>query len=138
MIATDEMARVAERWFPVERGPVLVIGNAGSIFTRHLASLWRSFGIDARLLTRRWHGERTVGDGIPVVVATDREGPVRSAAYQWLEWGISQFESRLVAIQGERYTAAMGSETCYRPFVSPAIGDAMGLAHVVRTMRPQF
>src|SRR5262245_42065165 len=115
MIATDDSVGVAGRWFPAERGPVLVIGNAGSVFTRHLASLWRSFGIDARLLTRRWYGERTVGDRVPVVVATDREGRVRGAAYHWLEWGISQFESRLVAIQRERYASAMGSETSYRP-----------------------
>ena len=32
----------------------------------------------------------------------------------------------------------MGSETSYRPFLSPSLPDAIGIAHFVRKMRPQF
>src|SRR5262245_37443710 len=100
--------RAAGRWFPPERGPVLVIGNAGSLFTRRLVSLWKSIGIDARLATRRWNGDRIVDDSIPVLVATDTESRRRKIAYDLLERGIEKIESRVISWQRQRYATAMG------------------------------
>jgi len=125
-------------WFPPERGPVLVVGNAGSVFTRHLAGLWRSMGLDARILTRRWHGERTIADGIPVVVATDTESSARRAAYDRIERVARPIEGRIIRWQAARYARAMGSETSYRPTVSPALADAFGIARAVRQLQPQL
>jgi glycosyltransferase involved in cell wall biosynthesis len=138
MSATEEEFRAAGRLFPPERGPVFVVGNAASVFTRHLASLWRSIGIDARLVTRRWDGDRVVAGDVPVLVATDTESTARRRIGHWVERAVSPFEARLAVLQKERYARAMGSETSYRPFVSPWLADAVSISALVRAMRPQF
>ena len=124
-------------WFPPEQGPVLVIGNPSSVFTRHLAALWRSMGIDARLLTRRWQGERAI-DNIPILVATDYESSRRARAYELVERWADKVERRVLSAQRDRYRRAMGSETSYRPVVSPSLADALGIAHAVGEISPQF
>ena len=125
-------------WFPPNRGPVLVIGNAGSVFPRHLAALWRSMGLDARIVTRRWTGERELPGGIPVIAAEDAESARQRALYAGIERAAWFIESRLTSWQGDRYRRAMGSETTYRPYLSPWIADALSISRVVRAMRPQF
>src|SRR6185369_1942150 len=125
-------------WFPPSKGPVVVIGNPGSVFPRHLVALWRSMGIDARIVTRRWEGGRQLADGTPVIVAEDHESRIRRETYRSVERAVWQVESRLVARQRERYARAMGSETSYRPFVSPWIADALGISRAVARIRPQF
>jgi len=125
-------------WFPPERGPVLVVGNADSVFTRHLAALWRSMGLDARILTRRWHDDRNLANGIPVVVAKDTESTTRRAAYACIEQLARPIEDGVMRWQAERYARAMGSETTYRPMVSPALADAFGIARAAEQLRPQL
>src|SRR5580765_7176651 len=125
-------------WFPPERGPVLVVGNADSVFTRHLAALWRSMGLDARILTRRWHDDRNLANGIPVVVAKDTESTTRRAAYACVEQLARPIEDGVMRWQAERYARAMGSETTYRPMVSPALADAFGIARAAKQLRPQL
>jgi glycosyltransferase involved in cell wall biosynthesis len=124
--------------FPPDRGPVAIIGNAGSVFPRHLAALWRSMGIDARIVTRRWHGDRVLADGTRVHVATDSESPRRQSAYGWIERIAEAIERPIAAAQRRRYRQAMGSESSYQPYVSPSIADAAGIARIIRTLRPQF
>ena len=126
------------RWFPPQRGPVLLIGNPGNLFPQHLAALWRSMGLDARILTRRPYGGPVHLAGVPVTVTSETEGRSLGRACGWIERVAWLFESRLVAAQQDRYRRAMGSETSYRPYVSPWLADAAALSHVVRKMRPQF
>lgn len=133
---TAEPADVAQ-WFPPEQGPVLVIGNPSSVFTRHLATLWRSMGVDARLLTRRWRGARTIDD-IPILVATDYESSRRARTYELVEHWVSKVERRVLSAQRDRYRRAMGSETSYHPVVSPSLADALGIARAVGEISPQF
>jgi glycosyltransferase involved in cell wall biosynthesis len=125
-------------WFPPEHGPVLVMGNAGSVFTRHLASMWRGMGLDARLITRRWPGDRALRDGTPVIVTSDEEHPWARTAFDWIERASWQLESRLVRLQSSRFRKAMGAETSYRPFLSPWLADAIALAQCINRLRPQF
>jgi len=125
-------------WFPPERGPVAIIGNAGSIFTRHLAALWRSMGLDARLVTARWHGESVLTDGTPIVVTSAAENSRRRGTDQWIERAASLIESPFLAVQAARFQRAMGSETSYRPHLSPSLADAVSIAGEMRRMRPQF
>ncbi|HEY8150332.1 MAG TPA: glycosyltransferase family 4 protein [Vicinamibacteria bacterium] len=126
------------RWFPPQRGPVLVIGNPGNLFPQHLAALWRSMGLDARILTRRPYGGPVHLAGVPVTVTSETEGRSLGRAWGGIERAAWLFESRLVAAQQDRYRRAMGSETSYRPYVSPALADAAALSHVVRKMKPEF
>lgn len=95
-------------------------------------------GLDARILTRRWDGDRIVNGQVPVLVTTDLESSSRKRAYETLEKLVWQVESRLLIFQQTRYRTAMGSETTYRPFISPWIADAVGISRVVRQLRPQF
>jgi glycosyltransferase involved in cell wall biosynthesis len=95
-------------------------------------------GIDAQIVTRRWSGDRILQDAIPVRVTSDTETKIRRGAYGWLERAAWQVESRVAAYQASRYSAAMGSETSYRPFLSPCLADAIGISRYVREMRPQF
>jgi hypothetical protein len=80
-------------------------------------------GLDARILTRRWHGDRNLANGIPVVVAKDTESTTRRAAYACIEQLARPIEDGVMRWQAERYARAMGSETTYRPMVSPALAD---------------
>jgi glycosyltransferase involved in cell wall biosynthesis len=125
-------------WFPPERGPVVVLGNAGNLFPRHLAGLWRSLGVDARIVTRRWGGERMLADGTPVHVATDSEKPWQRTTYAAIERAAACIEAPIVALQHRRFDAAMGSERSYRPAISPAVADAASIARAVRRLKPQF
>jgi glycosyltransferase involved in cell wall biosynthesis len=125
-------------WFPQARGPVVIIGNPASLFPRHLAALWRSWGMDARIVTRRWNGDSILPDGTPVMASGGHEGPLRRRSYRVLEGLLRQVESRIYARQRDRYEAAMGSEKSYRPFASPWIVDALSISRFVRALRPQF
>src|SRR5262245_43580617 len=129
---------IPSQWFPPDRGPVLVVGNAGSVFTRQLAALWRSLGLDARIVTRRWDGERVVSNGIPVVVSTDAETPLRRKTYDGIEQIARPIEASVAWLQRSRYARAMGSETTYRPMLSPWLADAAGIARTVQQLQPQF
>jgi glycosyltransferase involved in cell wall biosynthesis len=133
-----EDAHEPARWFPPERGPVVVIGNAGSVFPRHLASLWRSMGLDARIVTRRWHGDRLLADGTPIIVTIETEGRARRTAHDLVEGAAWMVESSVVSLQEARFRNAMGSETTYRPSLSPCFADALGLSRCINQMRPQF
>ena len=125
-------------WFPPDRGPVLIIGNAGSVFPRHLAALWRSMGLDARIVTRRWGAERELPGGIPVIAAEDAESARQRTFYAGVERASWLIESRVTSWQRDRYRRAMGSETTYRPYLSPWTADALSISRVVRALRPQF
>ncbi len=93
-------------WFPPERGPVLVIGHAGSVFTRHLAALWRSMGLDARILTRRWNGDRIVSNGIPVIVTTDTENSARRTTYDTIE-RVASDRLKRASLESRRHATRM-------------------------------
>ena len=135
---SDRPGAGPREWFPSAGGPVVIIGNPANIFPRHLAALWRSFGLDTRIVTRRWSGERILPDGTPILASEDAESPGRRRAYRALERLLWTFESRLHAWQRNRYRAAMGHETHYRPSASPAIIDALSIARFTRDLRPQF
>jgi glycosyltransferase involved in cell wall biosynthesis len=94
-------------------------------------------GIDARIVTRRWHGERRLPDGTPILVTADSEG-ARKATYDRIERWLWRLESPLTALQQTRFTQAMGSETWYKPSVSPWVADALSISRFVQTLRPQF
>ena len=94
-------------------------------------------GLDARILTRRWEGDRIINE-VPVLVTADSESPARKRAYDVVERLMWQVESPLARFQRARYLAAMGSETTYRPYISAWVADAFGISRVVREMRPQF
>jgi glycosyltransferase involved in cell wall biosynthesis len=125
--------------FPASDGPVAIIGNAGNLFPRHLAALWRAMGIDARLVTRRWTTpERILPDGTPLHVTSDHETAAQRAAYGWLERGAAMVERPIAVAQRRRFERAMGTETSYRPSLSPALADAASIARFIAKMRPQF
>ena len=77
-------------------------------------------------------------DGTPVMSSGGQESPLRKRVYSALEWLLWQVESRIYARQRQRYEAAMGSETSYRPFASPWTVDALSISRFVRALRPQF
>jgi glycosyltransferase involved in cell wall biosynthesis len=137
-VQADRHADSPSDWFPPERGPVLVIGNPGSLFPRHLASLWRSLGLDARIITGHWQGDRVLPDGTPVIAADDFMSRARRWSHRLAQGLIRRVEAPLVLLQQERYQHAMGSETSYRPLVSDWVEDALAISRVVRAMRPQF
>jgi glycosyltransferase involved in cell wall biosynthesis len=118
--------------------PAVIIGNPGSIFPRHLAALWRSFGLETRIVTRHWSGERVLPDGTPILASADAESAGQRRAYRALGRVLGAFESRLHAWQRDRFRAAMGSETHYTPLASPAIVDALSIAWFTRALRPQL
>jgi glycosyltransferase involved in cell wall biosynthesis len=125
--------------FPEANGPVAIIANAGNLFPRHLARLWRGMGIDARIVTRHWEtDERVLPDGTPLHVTTDSESPQQRRMYRWLELAASTLERPLMFVQRERYQLAMGSERSYRPSISPAVADALSIVRYVDELRPQF
>jgi hypothetical protein len=55
--------------------PAVIIGNPASIFPRHLASLWRSLGLDPVIVTRHWSGERVLPDGTRILASEETESP---------------------------------------------------------------
>jgi len=118
--------------------PAVIIGNPASIFPRHLASLWRSLGLDPVIVTRHWSGERVLLDGTPVLASADAESPNQRRAYRALERLLEAFEARLHVLQKRRYASAMGLETHYKPRASPAIVDALSISRFTRTLRPQL
>jgi glycosyltransferase involved in cell wall biosynthesis len=118
--------------------PAVIIGNPASLFPRHLAALWRSFGLDVRIVTRHWAGERVLPDGTPILASAESESPAERRAYRTLGRLLGAFEARLQGWQRDRYRAAMGSETHYTPLASPAIVDALSIARFTRALRPQF
>ncbi len=118
--------------------PAVIIGNPGSIFPRHLAALWRSLGLDPRIVTRHWSGERVLPDGTPILASADVESPGQRRAYRALGRLLGAFESGLQSLQRRRFRAAMGSETHYTPLAGPAIVDALSIARFTRALRPQL
>jgi glycosyltransferase involved in cell wall biosynthesis len=125
-------------WFPPARGPVVVAGNAGNLFPRHLASLWRSMGIDARIVTRRWHDNDLLADGTPIECTGLSETPKGRRVYEWIERGASRVEAVVTTYQARRFRRAMGTETTYRPAVSSVLPDALSISRYIRKLRPQF
>jgi glycosyltransferase involved in cell wall biosynthesis len=95
-------------------------------------------GLDARIVTRRWQGDRCLPDGTPIVVTDEMDGHVRRKAYDWVERVAWQLESRVIASQEARFRSAMGSETSYRPYLSPCLADAVELSHCIKKMGAQF
>ena len=75
--------------------PAVIIGNPASIFPRHLASLWRSLGLDPVIVTRHWSGERVLPDGTPILASADAESPGQRRAYRALGRLLEAFEARL-------------------------------------------
>ena len=118
--------------------PAVIIGNPASIFPRHLASLWRSLGLDPVIVTRHWSGERVLPDGTPILASADAESPGQRRAYHALGRLLEAFEGRLQILQKRRYASAMGLETHYKPRASPAIVDALSISRFTRTLRPQL
>jgi glycosyltransferase involved in cell wall biosynthesis len=133
----DYRARVLA-WFPPEQGPVLILGNPASVFPRHLAALWRAFGMTVHLVTRRWQGERALADGTHIMTSSDDDRGVRALANRAVERALSPVESAITWVQRGRYSQAMGFETSYRPRVTPALVDALSISRFVRRLRPQF
>jgi glycosyltransferase involved in cell wall biosynthesis len=118
--------------------PAVIIGNPGSIFPRHLAALWRSFGLDTRIVTRHWSGERVLPDGTPILASAEAESPSQRRAYHALGRLLGALESRLQSWQRRRFRAAMGSETHYTPLASPTIVDALSIARFTRALCPRL
>ena len=118
--------------------PAVIIGNPASIFPRHLASLWRSLGLDPVIVTRHWSGERVLPDGTPILASADAESPGQRRGYRALGRLLDAFEARLHAWQKRRYESAMGLETHYKPRASPAIVDALSISRFTRTLRAQL
>ena len=118
--------------------PAVIIGNPASIFPRHLASLWRSLGLDPVIVARHWSGERVLPDGTRILASADAESPNQRRAYRALERLLDAFEARLHVLQKRRYASAMGLETHYKPRASPAIVDALSISRFTRTLGPQL
>lgn len=118
--------------------PAVIIGNPASIFPRHLASLWRSLGLNPVIVTRHWSGERVLPDGTPILASADAESPGRRRAYRALGRMLEACETRLHVLQKRRYASAMGLEKHYKPLASPAIVDGLSISRFTRTLRPQL
>lgn len=126
-----------EDLFPAKRGPVVILGNAQSIFPHQLAAQWRSYGIDVRIVSH-WPFTLDVPDDATPILDGRTEGSLmRRAAARVATAALRRIEKPLLHWQADRARRAVGHYQ--RVFgTSQFIGFALSLPALVRSLNPQF
>jgi glycosyltransferase involved in cell wall biosynthesis len=121
-------------------GPAVIIGNPGSIFPRELASYWHSFGIDVAIVTRKWEGEKSLPDGVPILSSETYETQSLKGKLKFLQALFNEVEQEIHKTDPDRCARALGpfASDGYRPTFSGHLTDSISISHFVRSLHPQF
>jgi glycosyltransferase involved in cell wall biosynthesis len=121
-------------------GPVVIIGDPNSLFPRHLASYWRSLGMDVVIVTHSWEGERSLSDGTEILSSAERETRPMRGGLKLLRVILRWVEKAVLTLGKARYRKAMGlgGKKDYHPsFVDPLV-NGISIARFVRSLHPRF
>lgn len=132
-----ELPCQVEDLFPAERGPVVILGNAQSMFPHQLAAQWRSYGIDVRIVSHWPFTVDVPNDETPVLDGREAGSLMRRVAARVATAALRRIEKPLLKWQADRARRAVGQYQ--RVFgTSQFIGFALSLPALVHSLNPQF
>lgn len=121
------------------KGPAVMLGNADSIFPRHLASYWRSLGMDVVIVTWNQGQSETLPDGTRIIRSCEFQTP---GTHRWSRQMFNVFQSierLIVPLFRHRYrkkTGRLGEP--WVPYLIPFLREAFPVVRAVRSLKPQF
>ncbi len=117
---------------------VVVIGDPQSVFVQTPVRFWRDLGVDAIILTARWHGPATVDGDLPVVSAESLAPPWLKAAAHGLYPFVDAVNANSLAQDPSRVRAALHtwSHTAVPPSMAPPVFDALLIAAAADALQP--
>lgn len=120
--------------------PVVIIGDPISLFPRHLASYWRSLGMDVVVVTHSWAGEKSLSDGTKILSSTEHETRTRRTLLKLLRIALRLIEKAVLTLGNARYHKAMGlgEKGDYRPSFADPLINGISIARFVRSLHPHF
>ncbi|MES1255083.1 MAG: glycosyltransferase family 4 protein [Acidobacteriota bacterium] len=117
---------------------VVVIGDPHSVFVQAPVRYWRGMGVDAVILTARWNGPSTVGDGLPVFAAEILASVDTRRAADSLVPFLSVVNANSLAQDPDRVSRALHTwgHTASPPTVTAPVYDALLIAAAVDVLAP--
>ena len=123
----------------------LILGDPNSIFSRELAEILPSYGIEVGIVTGSrlapegsWPRGQSLADGTAVLDSSAYETPLQQRGYFLLQQRLGRLESVIIKRQRDRYERAMRGDQWCRPRFTPAVVDGLSIARLVRSIRPNF
>ena len=120
------------------RDRVVVIGDPESVFVQTPVRFWRDLGVDAVILTARWHGPATVDGDLPVVTAESLAPAWLTAAAHGLYPFVDAINASSLAQHPGRVRAALHSwaQSAVPPSLAPPVFDALLIAAAADALHP--
>ena len=120
------------------RDRVVVIGDPESVFVQTPVRFWRDLGVDAVILTARWHGPATVDGDLPVVTAESLAPSWLKAAAHGLYPFVHAVNANSLAQDPSRVRTALRtwSHTAVPPSMAPPVFDALLIAAAADGLQP--
>jgi glycosyltransferase involved in cell wall biosynthesis len=123
-----------------EDGPIVVIGNADSVFVQHPARYWRRQGHETVIVSGRWPEPLSaLEDGTPVVAAYADVPRLLAREFQFLDPVLRALETEVERLDPERRDRVARAWGADKPLalVSSAVQTGLAVAAAVRALCPR-
>ena len=117
---------------------VVVIGDPESVFVQTPVRFWRDRGVDALILTARWHGSAMVDGDLPVVTAESVAPAWLTAAAHGLHPFVEVINRHSLAQNPDRVATALRTwaHSAVPPSLAPPVFDALLIAAAADVLQP--
>ena len=117
---------------------VVVIGDPESVFVQTPVRFWRDLGVDAVILTARWHGPAVVNGDLPVVTAESLAPAWVTAAAHGLYPFAEAISASSLAQNPDRVRTALRSwaQSGVPPSLGPPVFDGLLIAAAADALQP--
>ena len=121
-------------------GPIVILGDPGTVFVQHPARYWRRQGIETVIVSGRTAEPLScLEDGTPVIAAEGRQSALARREWTMMEPILCSIEEQLGGLETERrrlVSAAWGPGKNL-PSLAAAARTGLAVSEVVRELRPR-